>query len=242
MNYENMLTLKSRIGNIDAGSLLDVAVGRGDFLKFVLGSFRSWKSAAGIDPDRQALEVAGSGFRQSPVVLVLGSALAMPFTDHYFDTVTLSNGLHHIEALQELFEETGRVCRPRGLIIINEMINESLSEVQESYMLYHRLSAELDNQLGRYHREPFTKKDLMGIIKSSGFQILENFVHTEIIGDAMNSQEIDAMAERLKSKVALLHGSDHYYFYENKVREIICRFKKSGIHRPRHITFILKPL
>ena len=242
MNYENMLSLKSRMGNFDAGLLLDVAVGRGDFLKFALGAFRSWKSAVGIDPDPQALNIADSDFRQMPVVLVQGSGMAMPFTDHYFDTVTMSNALHHIEAHQALFAETGRVCKSQGLIVVNEMINESLSAMQETYMLYHRFSAEIDNQLGRYHREPFTEKDLLAIIKLSGFQVIDSFVHSEITGDAMNTQEIDAMSERLKNKVALLHGTDHYYFYENKAREIICRFKKTGIHRPRHITFILKPV
>ena len=66
MNYENMLTLKSRIGNYDAGSLLDIAVGRGDFLKFALGSFRSWQSAAGIDIDPESLQIADKEFSEIP--------------------------------------------------------------------------------------------------------------------------------------------------------------------------------
>jgi len=241
MNYENMLTLKSRIGNFDAGSLLDVAVGRGEFLKFALGSFSTWKSAAGIDTDQESIRIAVKEFTGTPVILLLGSALAMPFTDNYFDTVTMSNALHHIETLESLFVEIGRVCKSHGLIIINEMLNESHSDMRETYMLYHRYIAEVDNQLGRYHREPYNMKELLAIIKSGGFQIKDYFIHSEITGDTMNSTEIEAMSERLKKKVALLHGSDFYYFYENKANEVISRLNKNGVQRPKHITFFLQP-
>jgi|WetSurMetagenome_2_1015567.scaffolds.fasta_scaffold321489_2 ubiquinone/menaquinone biosynthesis C-methylase UbiE len=241
MNYENMHTLKSRLGNYDAGSLLDIAVGRGDFLRFALGSFHTWKSAAGIDLDPESLRIAAMEFSNTSVILILGSALNMPFTGSYFDTVTMSNALHHIEALQPLFTETGRVCKARGLIVINEMLNESHSLLQESYMLYHRLLADVDNQLGHFHREPFTLKELLSIIKTSGFDMIDYFIHEETTGDYLNREEMDAMSERLKKKVLLLRGSDYYYFYENKAREIINRLTGTGVHRPRHITFMLQP-
>jgi ubiquinone/menaquinone biosynthesis C-methylase UbiE len=240
MNYENMLTLKSRIGNYDAGSLLDVAVGRGEFLKFALGSFRSWRIATGIDVDPESLILANKEFSDSPVVLILGSALAMPFTNHYFDTVTMSNTLHHIGELPSLFIETARVCKSQGLLVVNEMLNENVSENQETYMLYHRFIAHADNQLGFYHREPYSLKELLSVIKTDDFKLLDYFVHSEITGDMMNTDEIEAMSERLKKKVALLRDTDYYYFYENKAMEIINRFKKTGIHRPRHVTFMMQ--
>jgi len=240
MNYENMLTLKSRIGNYDAGSLLDVAVGRGEFLKFALGSFRSWRSAAGIDIDPESLQLACREFSNSSVILVLGSALSMPFTDHYFDTVTMSNTLHHIETLPPLFHEIARICKPHGLLVINEMLNENYSETQETYVLYHRFIADADNQMGRYHHEPFTLKELLNFVKSNDFQLLDYFIHNEITSDIMNDAEIESMSVRLKNKVALLKGSDYYYFYENKAQDIINRFRKTGIQRPRHVTFMLQ--
>jgi ubiquinone/menaquinone biosynthesis C-methylase UbiE len=241
MNYENMHTLKSRLGNYDAGSWLDVAVGRGDFLKFAIGAFRTWKSIAGIDIDPQSLQIAAKEFSNSSVILIHGSALNLPFTNGYFDTVTMSNALHHIESLLPLFAETARVCHARGLIVINEMLNESYSLLQESYMLYHRFSAEVDNQLGHFHREPFTLKELLSLIKNSGFDMIEYFIHEETTGDYLNRDETEAISERLRKKVQLLRGSDYYYFYENKSREIINRLANTGVHRPRHVAFILRP-
>ncbi len=240
MNYENMLTLKERISGFDAGSLLDVGVGRGEFLKFALGSFHSWKKAAGIDIDQESLRTAINAFDNTPVILVLGSALSMPFTDKYFDTVTLSNALHHIENLPALLSETVRVCKSKGRVIINEMINENTTGLQETYMLYHKFIADIDNHRGVYHRETYTLKEIQSLIKIHDFQQLDCFVHAEVAGDAMDSAEIDAISDRLNKKVQQLRGSDYYYFYENKAREIINHFIKTGIHRPRHVTLILQ--
>jgi ubiquinone/menaquinone biosynthesis C-methylase UbiE len=241
MNYDNMLTLKKRLHSHDAGTLLDVAVGRGDFLKFVLGSFHTWKRAAGIDIDSDTLQIAHQSLENSPVILVHGSALAMPFLNAYFDTITLSNALHHIEDLESLFKETLRVCNPNGLIVINEMLNENHSRLQEPYMLYHRFIAEVDNQLGRYHHEPFTLKELLAMIKNSRLNTLDYFIHEEATGDCLNRDEIEAMSERMRKKVQLLKGSDYYYFYENKIGEISNRLSHAGVHKPRHITFMLHP-
>jgi ubiquinone/menaquinone biosynthesis C-methylase UbiE len=175
------------------------------------------------------------------VILVNGSALAMPFLTGYFDTITLSNALHHIEEIESLFRETFRVCKSNGLIIINEMLNENHSRLQEPYMLYHRFIAEVDNQLGRYHHEPFTLKELLAMVKNSGLNTLDYFIHEEVTGDCLNKEEIEAMSERMRKKVQLLKGSDYYYFYENKIAEIIIRLSHAGVHKPRHITFMLHP-
>jgi ubiquinone/menaquinone biosynthesis C-methylase UbiE len=241
MNYDNMLTLKKRLGSHVAGSLLDIAVGRGDFLKFVLSSFHSWKRAAGIDTDPETLYVARQSLEGSSVILVNGSALAMPFIGAYFDTITMSNALHHIEDLDSLFRETFRVCKPDGLFLINEMLNENHSRLQEPYMLYHRFISEVDNQMGRYHHEPFSLKELLAMVKTSGFTTLDYFIHEEVTGDCLNEEEIEAMSERMRRKVLQLKGSDYYYFYENKIGEIINRLSNAGVHKPRHITFMLRP-
>jgi ubiquinone/menaquinone biosynthesis C-methylase UbiE len=236
-----MLTLKKRLGGYDAGSLLDIAVGRGDFLRFALSSFKSWHRASGIDIDPETLQIADQSFGNSCVILVNGSALAMPFISGYFDTITMSNALHHIEDLKSLFAETFRVCKSNGLIVINEMLDENHSRPQEPYMLYHRFIAEVDNQLGRYHHEPFGLKELLSIVKNSGLNTLDYFIHEEVTGDCLDEDEIRAMSERMRKKVQLLRGSDYYYFYENKIGEIINRLSNAGVHKPRHITFMLHP-
>jgi ubiquinone/menaquinone biosynthesis C-methylase UbiE len=235
-----MLSLKGKISRFDAGSLLDVAVGRGDFLKFAIGAFRSWKNIAAIDIDSEVLQTARHELSGTPVTLILGSGLQMPFMDDYFDTITISNALHHIEDLPLLFSEMARVCKTNGLVIINEMLNEDNQNVDETYMLYHKFISDIDHQQGRYHRDTFSLKEMQMLIKTRDFGIQEYFIHAEETGNIMNDEEIEAISERLRKKVSLLRGSDYYYFYENKAREIIQQFTKKGIHMPRHATFLLR--
>jgi hypothetical protein len=82
----------------------------------------------------------------------------------------------------------------------------------------------------------------MAIIRQSGLQLVESFIHEEVTGNMLNRDEIAVFEERLKRKILLLRGTDYYYFYENKAREIVNRLNNTGVHRPRHITFFLKPV
>jgi hypothetical protein len=81
---------------------------------------------------------------------------------------------------------------------------------------------------------------MLSMIKGQPFVLDDYFVHAEDTGNRMNTMEIEAISNRLKNKAALLRGSDYYYFYENKVREVIHHFEKTGIQRPRHATFLLQ--
>ena len=235
-----METLRSRLGSYDAGLLLDVAVGRGEFLKFALQSFKTFVGAAGIDVSADMLFIAKEALGHLPVTLVTGSALSMPFPDHAFDTVTMSNSLHHMEDLDQLFVEMMRVCRVNGLIVINEMVSDEYSSLQENHMLYHNLIAEIDKQMGHYHRNIYSKKELLGIIREKDFKILERFMHEEKAGDLIRQEDVDQLVQSLSRRIDMLHNTDHYYFYENKARDIIDRLKKQGFHKPKPLTVVLR--
>jgi ubiquinone/menaquinone biosynthesis C-methylase UbiE len=242
MIYDNMIELRSRLLKINAGTVLDVACGKGEFLKFALRSFNSYRMAVGIDPDYDSLLLARQNLADYPASFVMGSALSMPFLDDSFTTVTLSNSIHHIKEHDKLFAEMQRICRADGIILINEMISDSLSEVQETHKLYHHFIAELDNLLGHYHRETYSEKELRQIFKENNLNITEYFVHEDSSKDYLNAEEINRMIKRLNEKVMLLKNNDSYYFYLNKARDIEKKIRKTGIHRPRHAALVIKPV
>lgn len=240
MDYQYMQTLRDRLSIIDAGLILDVATGTGDFLKFASHAFRSNTGAAALEADMESLLRARNTLNGIPVILVLSSALQMPFFNGYFDTVMLSNALHHIEDHTGLFQEIKRVCKPGGLLVVNEMINERNSAMEESYMLYHQFKAEIDSQLGNYHRETYSMKDILAIIRMSGFQVVDYFLHEESIGKILDDKDVESLSVSLETLINKLKGTSYYYFYENKAREILNRIRKTGLHRPRHVAFLLK--
>ncbi|MBN2273357.1 MAG: class I SAM-dependent methyltransferase [Bacteroidales bacterium] len=241
MMYDNMIELRSRLLKINAGTVLDVACGKGEFLMFALRSFSSYRMAVGIDDNIESLSQARRNLYEYPVSFVVGSALSMPFLDESFSTVLLSNALHHISDHEKLFHEMIRICRPDGLIIINEMISDTKSEYQESHKLYHHYITELDNLLGYYHRETYSEKELTNLLRELNLKVDEYFVHEDDEKGQLNADEIDAMTEKMKKKVSLLKNNDSYYLYLNKARDIEKKIRKSGVHRPKHMTFIIRP-
>jgi len=241
MIYDNMIELRSRLLKINAGSVLDVACGKGDFLKFILKSFNTYSSAVAIDKNIESLEHARKNLFEYPVSFVIGNVLSMPFLDKSFMTVTLSNSLHHIEDHEKLFTELIRVCRPDGIILVNEMITDNPSVYQESHMLHHHFIAELDNLLGQYHRETFSEKEIHAIVKELNLNVKEFFVHEDNSKDYFNQEEINHITEEMYKKVALLKNTDSYYFYLNKAQDIEKKIKKTGIKKPRHLTLIINP-
>ena len=242
MMYDNMIELRSRLLKINAGTVLDVACGKGEFLKFALRSFNSYRMAVGIDSEIESLLEARRNLYEYPVSFVMGSALSMPFLEESFSTVMLSNSLHHIQDHSTLFTEMIRICRIDGLILINEMISDSHSEYQESHLLYHHYIAELDNLLGHYHHETYSEKELQHLVKEYNLKVTEFFLHEDSSKDCLSPDEINRMSERMNIKVSLLKNNDSYYLYLNKARDIEKKIRRTGVHRPNHATFVIQPV
>ncbi|HEY3390544.1 MAG TPA: class I SAM-dependent methyltransferase [Prolixibacteraceae bacterium] len=162
--------LQKYLKRINAGHLLDVATGEGDFLLYLLDSFSSIDSITGIDINPENLKIARKKLVNQKVDLLQGNVRKLPFEDNYFDTVTVSNSLHHFENPVKAIQNMLRVLIPGGLIVINEMINENLNPAQQAQFEYHSLKAEIDTASGSYHRKIYTRDELLEIVHECGLE------------------------------------------------------------------------
>jgi Cys-tRNA synthase (O-phospho-L-seryl-tRNA:Cys-tRNA synthase) len=121
------------------------------------------------------------------------------------------------------------------------MINDRLTEYQETHEIMHNFMTEMDNLLGQYHHETFSGKELQQIAKDNKLNVTEYFVHEDASKDYLNAEYIDQVTKRMNMKLALLKNSDSYYLYLNKARDIEKKIRKTGIQRPNHAAFILHP-
>jgi len=160
--------LQNYLKRINAGHLLDVATGEGDFLTYLLESFSSFDSATGLDINTESLKIARNKIGRQKVDFLQGNIRKLPFEDNFFDTVTISNSLHHFDNPVKAIQSMLRVLVPGGLLIFNEMINENLNPAQQIHFEYHSLKAEIDTALGGYHRQIYKKEELLEIIMESG--------------------------------------------------------------------------
>jgi len=162
-----LLELQKYLKRINAGHLLDVATGEGDFLLFLLDAFSSYDSATGLDINPQNLKIARQKIGRQKVDFLQGNVRKLPFEDNYFDTIAISNSLHHFENPGKAIQSMMRVLLPGGLMVINEMINKDLNLAQQAHFEYHSLKAEIDTLSGGYHRKIYLKDELLEILQEN---------------------------------------------------------------------------
>jgi len=167
--YE-LAELQKYLKRINAGHLLDVATGEGNFLLFLLESFNSFESATGLDVNPESLKIARNKIGRLKVDFIQGNVRRLPFEDNYFDTISVSNSLHHFDDPVKAIQSMLRVLIPGGLLVINEMINEHMNPAQQSYFEYHALKAEIDTAAGGYHRKIYTSEELLDIVHESALE------------------------------------------------------------------------
>ncbi len=74
--------------------------------------------------------------RQPELAFVNADALALPFPDETFDTVTISFGLRNVEDVQAALTEMHRVTRPGGLLVVCEFSTPTWQPLREIYCNY----------------------------------------------------------------------------------------------------------
>lgn len=94
--------------------ILDIGCGTGNYtsvLQKITGA-----SVFGIDPSEGMLEKAAK--KNSAIIFSLGDAASIPHPDHFFDFVYMTDVIHHVPDLDQMFKEIGRVIKKGGFICV----------------------------------------------------------------------------------------------------------------------------
>jgi len=153
------------LGNLDAGNVLDVATGNGSFIELLISNLRSYKTITGVDSQSNHASGFAENFVKHPEVrFVTMDASDLQFPDHIFDTVSISNSLHHLPDMTKVLNEMMRVLKPGGNFILQEMFRDQQSNPQMTHVLLHHWWAQIDSALGITHFETFTKQEILAIL------------------------------------------------------------------------------
>jgi SAM-dependent methyltransferase len=149
--------------------VLDVATGDGAFIRFLLDGLRDHGEIVGIDSNADRAEAFAEALGERPDVRFEAmDAHALAFPDASFDTVCVSNSLHHLEDPLSVLAEMRRVLRPGGHVVVNEMYRDGQSEEQATHVLLHHWWAAVNRLHGVVHRETYRRADIVGIIDDLG--------------------------------------------------------------------------
>ncbi len=217
------------------GRVLDVATGHGDFAFTLARNLASYDEIIGIDTNEKELETARETAKQQSLTRVrffARDAEEFGFEDASFDTVAISNSLHHLKSPGTVLGNMRRVLRPGGLFIAREMYRDKQNKAQMSHVLFHTFRADIDTLKGITHCRSYLRDELYQMYQGLGLSAVEVFdIGPEDIEppvDPMDKDNIDHLVQMVDTM--LEHPADYNHDQAFKVRgdEMKAYFRANG--------------
>lgn len=155
--------------------ILDIATGTGDLA--ILMTETNAEKIIGLDISDGMLEVGRIKIKEknlnSKIEMVLADSENMPYTDNYFDAITVAFGVRNFENLEKGLTEILRVLKPNGVFVILETSVPEKFPFKQGYRFYSTIILPLIGKL-------FSKDD-------SAYQYLSDSASVFPFGEALNN-------------------------------------------------------
>ena len=119
-------------------SILDIATGTGDLA--ILFAATTATEIIGLDISQGMLDIGKKKILDknlaSKIQMVLGDGEKIPYTDNYFDVITVAYGVRNFENLEKGLSEILRVLKPDGTFIILETSVPTSFPFKQGYYVY----------------------------------------------------------------------------------------------------------
>lgn len=196
-----MTNITSELKNLNTGRILDVATGNGGFLKYLIDTVADYSEAIGIDLKDSAASPFAESFQNNlKCSFLVMPAEKMDFPDASFDTVCISNSLHHLEEPELVLKEMLRVLKPGGTFIISEMYCDGeQTPAQQTHTLLHHWWAAIDRSQNVVHNNTYTRQELVNFALNLGLNQLETEDQCDTSSDPMDpeiTEELSPIIER----------------------------------------------
>ncbi|MEK3922488.1 class I SAM-dependent methyltransferase [Paenibacillus sp. FSL K6-2393] len=231
--------LKKHLSTHRAGQVLDVGTGSGRFIPTLLELFSGIEQITGMDTDMDSLRQAEATYAgHGRIQFKPMDASNMGFADGTFDTVCISNALHHLPPGAQVLEEMKRVVKRNGLFLMNELVSDEPNEAQLTHILYHHFSADIDQRLGIYHHHTYTRQEVRDIVTASGISIHWTCEYDEPKPDVMAERDIHLVTNACKQHMERAKAFEDYAAFAEQGNSIIERLKTVGIQRPTQLMIV----
>lgn len=221
--------LVNRLRNLSGGRILDAATGRGNFIHILQQGFQSFDEILGIDyTDFSILEKVKESFPDERIKFMRMDAASIQSEDESFNTVCLSNSLHHLSDVEAVLSELMRVLKPGGTFIVNEMICDNQSPSSLTYVLMHHWWAKIDMALGKLHYETWPKQKLLNTIEALGLKNIELLEFNDS-DDPMDHESLLSISKIIDEYIERAKPTETFKLFRQEGEEIRKRLFEVGV-------------
>ena len=224
----------------NGGKLLDIACGGGRFTRRLVAGLRSYTSVTGLDI-KAGLEAEFLDSVDGHDVAFVTSAISDYLeTDNRFDTISISNALHHLEGVGDILRGLQRIMNSDGVAIVNEMYSDDLTPAQQPQHGLHGMMAKLHRTMGEYHREPFARSEIHDFISDAGLIVQ----HTSDVSndDAPVTKGADGtgMTQRVREAIAKAYPDGAPPGLQGEFEQLKVRASEIGVAPPPQLTLVCR--
>jgi ubiquinone/menaquinone biosynthesis C-methylase UbiE len=226
-----MTTARELFGRISGGRVLDVATGNGQFVGFLAEGLLDYVEIIGIDTNERAEPVFEEALKdRQGIRFVKMDAEELRFSDASFDTVCLSNLLHHMADLPRVLGEMTRVLRPRGCFIVSEMYRDKQTKTQRTHVLLHDWWGRIDAARGVFRAQTYTREEILGCVRDLDLEDLATHDLCDLSADPKDPETVAQLAtgiERYIERAATLPNATEL---QERGRRLLQRVREVGFH------------
>ncbi len=220
----------------DGGDMLDIACGGGAFGRRLVDGCRSYKSVTGLDMNEGAREGFLSNVEGNNVTFVASPIADYLEGDHSYDTVSVSNALHHLAGVGTILRDLRAIVDEDGVVIIHEMYADGITPAQETQRDVHAMIARLHRVQGEFHRGAYTREEIRGFVARSGLVVQHLFEARN--EDAPIEKGKDGFAGRLKGVLDQAYPDGAPAEVQAEVDDLMRRAVEIGVGRPPQWTLV----
>lgn len=231
--YDEYPSLSQKIKSLDLGYYLEFGCGEGAFLNFVLTENKSSRSVTAVDINADSIAKAKLALENHDIRFIEEASLPLDLDSGLFDTITLSNTIHHLKDVEGVLDELKRLVKPKGRIIITEMVSDGLSEAEKTYYRLHTLRADVDRLNGIHHEATYSSHQIEELVIRAKLLVVNSDILHNSKQAAAEEVEISEISAILDDLVGEKAGQYPYLWHE--AEEIKIMLRQHGIKRPRQI-------
>lgn len=220
---------KDTLKNYNGGKILDVGTGRGELIAYLKEAFKDYEEIIGIDSSKKSIEFCKEQFKDNNVSFVEMNGDNMDFAEETFDTVCISNSLHHMnsEEMHKVLDEMKRVSKVGGLFIICEMYRDNQSPSQMSHVYLHHLSAEMDRLRGVTHNDTFKRDEIINVAKEIDIDIVN--ILDYIDEEKVEKEDLNSIILSFEKRLKNLEKESIYSDLKCKMEKLKDNMSKFGL-------------